>query len=51
MIGLSFLFLMAVFRSVVVPLKATMMNLLSIGVSYGSSLRSFSGAGVRVFSV
>jgi RND superfamily putative drug exporter len=34
-IGLSFLLLMAVFRSVVVPLKAAVMNLLSIGASYG----------------
>jgi len=34
-IGLSFLLLMAVFRSVIVPLKAALMNLLSIGASYG----------------
>jgi RND superfamily putative drug exporter len=34
-IGLSFLLLMMVFRSVVVPLKAAIMNLLSIGASYG----------------
>jgi RND superfamily putative drug exporter len=32
---LSFLLLMAVFRSVLVPLKAVVMNLLSIGASYG----------------
>jgi len=32
---LSFLLLMAVFRSVLVPLKAVLMNLLSIGASYG----------------
>ncbi|MFG1664086.1 MMPL family transporter [Streptomyces sp. Y7] len=31
----SFLLLMLVFRSVVVPLKAAMMNLLSIGAAYG----------------
>jgi len=31
----SFLFLMAVFRSVLVPLKAALMNLLSIGAAYG----------------
>jgi RND superfamily putative drug exporter len=31
----SFLLLMLVFRSVVVPLKAVVMNLLSIGASYG----------------
>jgi RND superfamily putative drug exporter len=34
-IGLSFLLLMAVFRSVLVPLKAALMNLLAIGASYG----------------
>ena len=32
---LSFLLLMAVFRSVLVPLKAVLMNLLSIGAAYG----------------
>jgi RND superfamily putative drug exporter len=32
---LSFLLLMAVFRSLVVPLKAAVMNLLSIGAAYG----------------
>jgi RND superfamily putative drug exporter len=34
-IGISFLLLMMVFRSVVVPLKAAIMNLLSIGASFG----------------
>jgi len=34
-IGLSFLLLMAVFRSLVVPLKAAIMNLLSIGAAFG----------------
>jgi putative drug exporter of the RND superfamily len=34
-IGLSFLLLMAVFRSVLVALKAAIMNLLSIGAAYG----------------
>ena len=34
-VGLSFLLLMAVFRSVLVPLKAALMNLLSIGAAYG----------------
>ena len=34
-IGLSFLLLMAVFRSILVPLKAAIMNLLSIGAAYG----------------
>jgi len=34
-IALSFLLLMAVFRSVLVPLKAAVMNLLSIAAAYG----------------
>ena len=34
-IALSFLLLMAVFRSVLVPLKAAVMNLLSIGAAFG----------------
>ena len=34
-IGISFVLLMMVFRSVLVPLKAAIMNLLSIGASYG----------------
>jgi RND superfamily putative drug exporter len=34
-IALSFLLLLAVFRSLVVPVKAALMNLLSIGASFG----------------
>ena len=34
-LGLSFLFLMVVFRSVLVPMKAVLMNLLSIAATYG----------------
>lgn len=34
-LGLSFLLLMLVFRSLLVPLKAVIMNLLSIGAAYG----------------
>ncbi|HUR17363.1 MAG TPA: MMPL family transporter [Acidimicrobiales bacterium] len=34
-VGLSFILLMAVFRSVLVALKAALMNLLSIGAAYG----------------
>ncbi len=34
-IGLSFILLMAVFRSVLIPLTAALMNLLSIGAAYG----------------
>ncbi|MEN9552999.1 MAG: hypothetical protein RLY24_594, partial [Actinomycetota bacterium] len=32
---LSFILLMAVFRSILVPLKAVLMNLLSVGSAYG----------------
>ena len=35
MLTLSFLLLMVVFRSLLVPLKAVVMNLLSIGAAYG----------------
>ena len=34
-LGLSFLILMMVFRSIVIPLKAIIMNLLSVGATYG----------------
>ena len=34
-LGLSFLILMMVFRSLVIPLKAIIMNLLSVGATYG----------------
>ncbi len=34
-IGLSFILLMVMFRSVLVPLKAALLNLLSIGAAYG----------------
>ena len=34
-LGLSFLLLMGVFRSLLVPIKAVIMNLLSIGAAYG----------------
>jgi RND superfamily putative drug exporter len=34
-LGLSFLLLMVGFRSIVVPLKAILMNLLSVGAAYG----------------
>jgi len=34
-LGLSFLLLTAVFRSLVVPVKAMLMNLLSVGAAYG----------------
>jgi RND superfamily putative drug exporter len=34
-LGLSFLLLLFVFRSIVVPIKAVIMNLLSVGAAYG----------------
>ena len=46
---LSFVLLMAVFRSVLVPLKAVVMNLLSIGAAYGVIVAIFQwgwGAGL-----
>src|SRR5207247_358604 len=38
---LSFLLLLAVFRSIVVPIKAALMNLLSIGAAYGVMVAVF----------
>src|SRR4029453_5342425 len=38
---LSFLLLMVVFRSVLVPLKAVVLNLLSLGASYGVLVATF----------
>ncbi|MEJ7901315.1 MAG: MMPL family transporter, partial [Thermomicrobiales bacterium] len=40
-IGLSVILLTAVFRSIVVPLKAALMNLLSIGVAFGAVVAVF----------
>jgi putative drug exporter of the RND superfamily len=40
-LALSFLLLMVVFRSLLVPLKAVIMNLLSIGASYGITVAVF----------
>ena len=34
-LGLSFIILMLVFRSIVIPIKAIIMNLLSVGATYG----------------
>ena len=34
-LGLSFIILMMVFRSIVIPIKAIIMNLLSVGTAYG----------------
>jgi RND superfamily putative drug exporter len=49
-IGLSFLVLTVVFRSILVPLKAAVLNLLGVGASYGVVSRSSSGAGVHTSS-
>lgn len=40
-IGLSFLLLMVVFRSLLVPLKAAVMNLISIGAAFGVTVAAF----------
>ena len=49
-LGLSFLLLMVVFRSIVVPLKAIVMNLLSVGAAYGLLVLVFQhGVGADVF--
>ena len=40
-LGLSFILLMVVFRSLLVPLKAVIMNLLSIGAAYGITVAVF----------
>jgi RND superfamily putative drug exporter len=40
-LGLSFLLLLIVFRSIVVPIKAVIMNLLSIGAAYGLMVAVF----------
>ena len=34
-LGISFLLLMVVFRSIIVPIKAIIMNILSVGATYG----------------
>jgi RND superfamily putative drug exporter len=51
-LGLSFILLMTVFRSIVVPLKAIIMNLLSVGAAYGLLVAVFQhgwGAGLLGF--
>jgi putative drug exporter of the RND superfamily len=51
-LGLSFLLLMVVFRSLVVPIKAVIMNLLSIGAAYGVLVLIFQeGFGAGLFGV
>jgi putative drug exporter of the RND superfamily len=51
-LALSFLLLLLVFRSVVVPAKAVVMNLLSIGAAYGVLVAVFQwGWGASLFDV
>ena len=46
-LGLSFLILMMVFRSIVIPIKAIIMNLLSVGATYGLLVLVFQRASVQ----
>ena len=49
-LGLSFLLLLVVFRSIIVPLKAVVMNLLSVGAAYGILVLVFQeGIGAGIF--
>ncbi|MDQ4144682.1 MAG: MMPL family transporter [Actinomycetota bacterium] len=49
-LGLSFILLMLVFRSIVVPVKAILMNLLSVGAAYGLIVLVFQkGIGADLF--
>ena len=49
-LGLSFIILMMVFRSIVIPLKAIIMNLLSVGTTYGLLVLVFQkGIGAGLF--
>ncbi len=49
-LGLSFILLMLAFRSIVVPIKAILMNLLSVGASYGILTLVFQkGIGNEIF--
>ena len=49
-LGLSFIILMMVFRSIVIPIKAIIMNLLSVGATYGLLVLVFQkGFGADLF--
>jgi RND superfamily putative drug exporter len=49
-LGLSFILLLVVFRSIVVPVKAVIMNLLSVGAAYGLLvLVTQEGVGAGIF--
>jgi len=50
-LGLSFLLLTVVFRSIVVPVKATLLNLLSVAAAYGAITLVFQkGVGIGIFN-
>ena len=50
-LGLSFLLLMVVFRSLILPIKAILMNLLSVGAAYGAVTLVFQkGFGIGFFN-
>ena len=46
-LGLSFILLLATFRSIVIPIKAIILNLLSVGASYGLLTLVFQDAARR----
>jgi RND superfamily putative drug exporter len=51
-LSLSFLLLMVVFRSLVLPIKAIIMNLLSVGAAYGAITLVFQkGVGIGIFNL
>ncbi len=50
-LGLSFILLTVVFRSIVLPVKAILMNLLSVGAAYGAVTLVFQkGVGIGIFN-
>jgi RND superfamily putative drug exporter len=50
-LGLSFILLTIVFRSIVLPIKAILMNLLSVGAAYGAVTLVFQkGVGIGIFN-
>jgi RND superfamily putative drug exporter len=50
-LGLSFILLTIVFRSIVLPIKAILMNLLSVGAAYGAVTLVFQkGIGIGLFN-
>ena len=51
MLGLSFILLTVVFRSIVVPAKAIVMNLLSVGAAYGLIVLIFQKGGPALLEV